>query len=119
LFSNEGGIQKVISGNELQIRDPVIGDEDASLIKVAVPNRGCGGGSGGSSRSSMVQHHSASTDATTTSSSGTDAQLFPAKITKKGNYGYQVEWADGTTTIYSLLAISKAAGGKTIDRRIN
>lgn len=119
LFSNEGGYMKVISGNELRIRDPVIGDEDASLIKAAVPNSGCGGGSGGSSRSSMVQHHSASTDATTTSSSGTDAQLFPAKITKKGNYGYQVEWADGTTTIYSLLAISKAAGGKTIDRRIN
>lgn len=114
LFSNEGGFQKVISGTELRLRDPVSGDEDASLIKAAIPKSGCGGTS---RQSSMVQHHTVSTDKTT-SSSGTGA-LFPAKITKKGNYGYQVEWADGTTTIYSLLAISKAAGGKPIDRRIN
>ena len=38
--------------------------------------------------------------------------LFPAKISKKGNYGYEVKWADGTIVIYSLLAIATSAGGK-------
>ena len=33
--------------------------------------------------------------------------LVPAKISKKEKYGYEVEWADGATIIYSLLAIAK------------
>jgi len=41
--------------------------------------------------------------------------LFPAKISKKGKYGYEVEWADGAKIIYSLLAIAKAAGGKPLE----
>ncbi len=122
LFSNEGGCQKVISGNELRLCDPVTGKVDESLvITTAIPRSGCGGESGSRSipsLSSMVQHHTVASDDTSLSASATD-RLFPAKITKKGNYGYQVEWADGTTTIYSLLAISRAAGGKPIDRRIN
>jgi Mrp family chromosome partitioning ATPase len=129
LFSNEGGYQKVISGNELRYRDPVTGEVDASLVNgTTTPKSGCGGGGGGgissssrSSLSSMVHHHHHhhhSNTAADDTSSSTDA-LFPAKTTKKGNYGYQVEWADGTTTIYSLLTISKAAGGKPLDRKIN
>ena len=41
-----------------------------------------------------------------------DPRLFPARITKKGNYGYEVRWADGSRVIYSLLAIARAAGGR-------
>jgi len=40
-----------------------------------------------------------------------------AKISKKGKYGYEVEWADDATIIYSLLAIAKAVGGKPIESR--
>ena len=40
--------------------------------------------------------------------------LIPARVTRKGNYGYEVEWADGAKVIYSLLAIAKAAGGKSL-----
>ncbi len=120
LFSNEGGCQKVIPGDELRLCDPVTGEVDESLVTTTIiPRSGCGGESGGGSiqsLSSMVQHHTAASG--DTSAPVIDA-LFPAKITKKGNYGYQVEWADGTTTIYSLLAISRAAGGKPVDRRIN
>jgi len=43
--------------------------------------------------------------------------LFPAKISKKGKYGYEVEWADGATIIYSLLAIAKAVEGKPNESR--
>lgn len=114
LFSNEGGYQKVISGNDLRLRDPVTGQEDESLGKAALPKSGCGGSGGSQSLSSMVQHHSA----TETSLPVKDV-LFPAKVTKKGNYGYQVEWADGTKSIFSLLALAKAVGAKSLDRRVN
>mmetsp|Transcript_23083 Transcript_23083/g.49817 ORF Transcript_23083/g.49817 Transcript_23083/m.49817 type:complete len:274 (-) Transcript_23083:241-1062(-) len=117
LFSNEGGYQKVISGGELRCRDPrsgqieegVTSGEDNSLDAPRLHRSGCGGSSGGQKQSSsMVQHHAASNGSTSAEQDG----LFPAKVTKKGNYGYEVEWADGATIIYSLLAIAKAAGGK-------
>ena len=100
LFSNDGGYQKNISGRDLRIREPRTGDaEEHNIHEAATIRSGCGG-------QSMVQHHSASND-----SSSADT-LFPARITKKGNYGYEVEWADGATIIYSLLAIARSAGGK-------
>lgn len=39
-------------------------------------------------------------------------RLFPAKIERKGHYGYSVKWADGVTTIYSMLSLALAGGGR-------
>ncbi|KAL7535136.1 hypothetical protein ACHAXR_007025 [Thalassiosira sp. AJA248-18] len=123
LFSNEGGYQKVISGGDLRVRDPRTGEEDLSAgeqkSQGAPTHGGCGsvGGSGASQKmSSMVQHHTANDDIDSQQLEEKDG-LFPAKITKKGNYGYEVEWADGAKIIYSLLAIAKAAGGKPAESK--
>jgi hypothetical protein len=58
----------------------------------------------------MVRHHAAHVGPDAAAKDG----LFPARVTRKGNYGYEVEWADGAKVIYSLLAIAKAAGGKSL-----
>jgi len=118
LFSNDGGYQKVVSGRELRCRDPRTGEVDEAFVEVSsVPHTsggGCGSGKGStttppSSSSSMVQYHIANSGSDTNKQDG----LFPVNLTKKGNYGYEVEWADGSKIIYSLLSIAMAAGGKT------
>jgi len=128
LFSGEGGYQKVITGKDLRIRDPRSGEEDPLLLKEFGKGigGGCGGGGGSTNNAgqtdplSMVQHHTAKSQHDCSSKQPTgeegDPSLRPARVTKKGNYGYEVEWADGAKIIYSLLAIAKAAGGKPIDR---
>ena len=124
LFSDEGGYQKVIPGRELRIRDPRTGEVDPSQHDVddtsVTPTHNDGGGCGsaghgiqkpsspGQQLPPMVHHHTACGSDVLVEKDG----MFPAKITKKGNYGYEVEWADGATIIYSLLALAKAAGGK-------
>ena len=122
LFSNEGGYQKVISGRELKCRDPRTGDVDDTTTlaegssETAKQHKGGGCGSGkhhshastGQSSSSMVQQY------TSGSSTKQKDTLFPVNVTKKGSYGYEIEWADGSKIIYSLLAIAKAAGGKAL-----
>ena len=115
LFCNEGGYQKVISGADLRSRNPKTGEiEDDSSSHFEregmTAQQGCGGG--GSSQPSIMVHHHSSDCAD--NSSAKDS-LFPAKLSKKGKYGYEVEWADGATIIYSLLAIAKAAGGKPLE----
>jgi len=110
LFSNDGGYQKVVSGRELRCRDPRTGEVDETLAKVSsVPQSGggCGSTTSTPSASSMVQHHTASIGFT-----DQHDDLFPVNLTKKGNYGYEVEWKDGSKIIYSLLSIAMAAGGK-------
>ena len=67
----------------------------------------CGGGG---DASSMVRHHAAHVGPDAAAKDG----LVPARVTRKGNYGYEVEWADGAKVIYSLLAIAKAEGGKSL-----
>jgi len=37
-------------------------------------------------------------------------QHFPANVTRKGNYGYAVDYADGATIIYNFFSIARAAG---------
>jgi len=107
LFSNEGGFQKVISAVDLRSRDPKTGEkdnsEDAESFGGAI-SRGCGG----SSTTQMIEHHVAGDN----SKAKKKDNMFPAKVTKKGNYGYEVEWADGAVIIYSLMSIAKAVGGK-------
>ncbi|KAL7466185.1 hypothetical protein ACHAXS_006475 [Conticribra weissflogii] len=108
LFSNEGGFQKVISGVDLRSRDPKTGERDHSVDAESFGgalSRGCGG----SSSSLMVEHHTAGDNSNPKKNKD---YMFPAKVSKKGNYGYEVEWADGAVIIYSLKSIAKAAGGK-------
>ena len=62
-----------------------------------------------------IHHHNHSSDCADNSEEKDN--LFPAKISKKEKYGYEVEWADGATIIYSLLAIAKAVEGKPIESR--
>jgi Mrp family chromosome partitioning ATPase len=108
LFSNEGGYQKSINGRDLRYRDPKTGDIEDSLISITArdhAHNGCGGSHSGKTMPSMVQHHSACNH-----DHGEKDRLFPATLTRKGNYGYEVAWADGAKIIYSLFAIAKAAG---------
>lgn len=110
LFGNEGGFQKTIHGSDLKCRHPKTGDIDEALLEnlqTGHVQHGCGGSSSSSNSSqSMVQQHSACDHG------HKEDGLFPITVTRKGNYGYEVIWADGSKIIYSLLAIAKAAGGK-------
>ncbi|KAL3805802.1 hypothetical protein HJC23_007763 [Cyclotella cryptica] len=111
LFSNDGGYQKTINGADLRCRDPKTGDIDESLendIGRGQVRHGCGSQDASKSSSPMVHHHSAHNH----DIAEEDNRFFPATLTRKGNYGYEVAWADGAKIIYSLLAIAKAAGGK-------
>ena len=115
LFSDAGGYQKAISGIDLRRRDPATGDmENVSVENAAHDETSMshgGGGCGGSQfESSMVQRHVAHVRPKVAVKDG----LMPARVAKKGNYGYEVEWADGAKVIYSLLAIARAAGGKSL-----
>jgi hypothetical protein len=109
LFSDGGGYQKVISGLDLRNRDPKSGEEvEGSLEAPAIQAAGCGGSQ--TALSSQVRRVVVESSTATAKKEG----LFPARVTRKGNYGYEVEWADGAKIIYSLLAIAKAAGGKPL-----
>lgn len=109
LFSDGGGYQKVISGLDLRNRDPKSGEEvEGSLEAPATQAAGCGGSQ--TALSSQVRVVVVESRTAAAKKEG----LFPARVTRKGNYGYEVEWADGAKIIYSLLAIAKAAGGKPI-----
>lgn len=112
LFSDGGGYQKVISGHALRCRDPRTGEEVKGMTETpAVRGSSCGGG-GQSAPSSLVVHNViVHVESSATAKDG----LFPARVTRKGNYGYEVEWADGAKVIYSLLAIAKAVGGKPLN----
>jgi Mrp family chromosome partitioning ATPase len=123
LFSNEGGYQKIVSGADLRSRNPKNGEIEENPSSSSggeegkIVRHGCGGGShsgdsGSSQPSIMIHHHSSDC----TDSSDERDNLFPATISKKGKYGYEVLWADGAKVIYSLLAIAKAAGGKPLER---
>lgn len=109
LFSNGGGYQKIISGVDLRNRDPKSGEEvEGSTDAPATQAAGCGGNQ--TSLSSQVRRVVVESSTAIAKKGG----LFPARVTRKGNYGYEVAWADGAKIIYSLLAIAKAAGGKPI-----
>jgi Mrp family chromosome partitioning ATPase len=86
-FSENGATEIAIAGTTLRERDPKTGNV------------------GGNSGDGMVQHHVAK-----------PPLLFPAKVERKGRYGYAVEYADGQIIIYSMIAIAKAAGGIPAER---
>jgi len=102
LFSEKGATQIKVTGKELRQRHPKTGDKlevDSDEEEVTSSSESTGTAA---RAKEMVQYHSAKPR----------AKLFPAKITKKGRYGYSVEWADGATIIYSMTSIATAAGGK-------
>jgi len=87
-FSDQGAKEHTITGDVLRWTDPETGEKtEADDVSLAL-----GPGDG------MVRHHRA-------------PRLFPARVERKGNYGYSVEWADGASIIYSLSSIAVAAGG--------
>ncbi|KAL3804260.1 hypothetical protein ACHAW5_010583 [Stephanodiscus triporus] len=104
-----GNLIKVVAGIELRHRDSRTGEEEEEAGGPTMTARegaptmqggvGCGGGGDWGGSSSMVRHH-------------TSRDIGPnAASHEDGNYGYEVEWGDGSKIIYSLLAIAKAAGG--------
>ena len=106
LFSKSGATQKLLDGDILRLVHPKTGrrldqmDDSNDKTFQAMTNKKGKGGCGGGSHS--------------TSSS---RQLFPVNIERKGNYGYSVEWADGSTIIYSMSSIVGASGGKLKGKR--
>lgn len=48
---------------------------------------------------SIVQHRSVNSAGGSGHSNNEEAGLFPARVTRKGNYGYEIEQADGKKVI--------------------
>lgn len=94
VFSDTGATQVTIRAEELRYRHPKTGED----LDVDTEGRG-----ETQSPDEMVQHHR--------HRDSDSPRLFPATVDKKGRYGYAVEWADGSTIIYSMLSIARAAGG--------
>uniref|UniRef100_A0A7S0C276 Gamma-butyrobetaine hydroxylase-like N-terminal domain-containing protein n=1 Tax=Proboscia inermis TaxID=420281 RepID=A0A7S0C276_9STRA len=84
-FSEVGATQKNVNGKDLIGRNPKTGDKLVNEV-----------------------------EAEGETSNHNHSNLFPAKIERKGYYGYSVEWASGATMIYSMLSICKSAGGKIV-----
>mmetsp|Transcript_17096 Transcript_17096/g.49079 ORF Transcript_17096/g.49079 Transcript_17096/m.49079 type:complete len:628 (-) Transcript_17096:55-1938(-) len=106
LFSDAGAWQGKVGGMILRSVDPKTGERMADADAVdegPKPKAGCGSSSAKGGINSVVIHRHKSDEK--------KPRLFPAKVEKKGIYGYSVEWADGATIIYSMLSIAKAAGG--------
>lgn len=104
LFSGEGAWQGSIRGDDLRSVDPKTGEKMATeSAGYEVVGKGCGS----SVVDDVVTHHKGQ-------EMNIKPELFPARVEKKGIYGYSVEWADGATIIYSMISIAKAAGGKHV-----
>lgn len=100
LFSDAGAWQGKVEGATLRSIDPKTGEKisDGDENKDMEPKASCSSSGDGI----VVQHHRHDKK---------KPRLFPARVEKKGIYGYGVEWADGATIIYSMLSIAKTAGG--------
>lgn len=109
LFSGAGAWQGKVDGMTLRSIDPKTGERLADAVdEEPKPKAGCGSSSGkGGIDGVMIHLHK---------SDEKKPRLFPAKVEKKGIYGYSVEWADGATIIYSMLSIAKAVGGKYVNQ---
>jgi hypothetical protein len=100
-FSDSGATEVRISGEKLRHWHPKLGEplseesEDDRIVTVT-SHSGCG------------SHNHPQSDQKRMS------RLFPCKIEKKGRYGYQIEWGDQATIIYSMYSLAKAAGGTSV-----
>lgn len=100
-FSDSGATEVRISGEKLRYWHPKLGeplDIESKDEKVVVVTSHSGCGSHDHPRSDQKRK----------------SRLFPCKIEKKGRYGYQIEWADQATIIYSMYSLAKAAGGTSV-----
>ena len=108
IFSDAGAWQGKVDGMTLRSIDPKTGERLADAVdEEPKPKAGCGNSSGKGGIDGVVIHLHKSDEK--------KPRLFPAKVEKKGIYGYSVEWADGATIIYSMLSIAKAVGGKYVN----
>ena len=96
LFSEDGATQVFISGEQIRLRDPKTGDD---LIEPSTTTTSSCGGSNQSVKIHRHQHNR-------------ENKYIPIKVEKKGRYGYEVEFADGATIIYSALSIAIIAGAE-------
>ena len=96
LFSEHGATQVFISGEQIRLRDPKTGDD---LIEPSTTTTSSCGESNQSVKIHRHQHNK-------------EPKFVPIKVEKKGRYGYEVEFADGATIIYSTLSIAITAGAK-------
>ncbi len=96
LFSEHGATQVFISGEQIRLRDPKTGND---LIEPSTTTTSSCGGSNQSVKIHRHQHNR-------------EQKFIPIKVEKKGRYGYEVEFADGATIIYSTLSIAIIAGAE-------
>ena len=101
LYSSSGAIQKQVSPAFLRSRDPRSGEviKDSPFLKDLEDEMT------NEQNTGMVEVHSSKTKKTNPS-------LKPSRVTKKGRYGYSVQWEDGATIIYSKMSIAMAAGAE-------
>jgi hypothetical protein len=104
LFCNEGGYQKIIGGDDLRSRNPEVEDNSSSdsgegdrktVQQSTWLWRSEHSGDRGSRQQSITPHHQSSAFA---DNSEQKDNIFPAKISKQGKYGYEVEfksWSNG------------------------
>ncbi len=92
-----------MAGIDLRRRDPRTGEEEEEVggptmttcKEAPTMQGGVGCGDLGGS-SSMVRHHASHDIGPNTA--GKDG-IFPTSVTRKGNYGHEVEWGDGLEII--------------------
>uniref|UniRef100_A0A7R9ZQY8 Uncharacterized protein n=1 Tax=Craspedostauros australis TaxID=1486917 RepID=A0A7R9ZQY8_9STRA len=110
-FSEKGAVQKKVDPFELRSRDPKTGaKEDATTEKSTDASSTASQGGqkdGGAAGAPVISLYSAS-------EASEKKKTIPVSVEKKGGYGYAVEWADGATYIYSLVAIAVGSGGSLV-----
>ena len=96
LFSDSGALQKRITPAMLRSRDPKSGEviQDSPFLREAEESVGQDG--------PLVTIHK--------TGAKQSPSLIPNKVSRRGRYGFAVEWADGATIIYSMISVAKTAG---------
>lgn len=112
LFSEHGAAERGIEAEALWFAEPVTG-RPLSEAEAPPAGGGCGGGGGVSSHDDIVDDGSGMVKL---HRHVRGPRYLPAKVERRGRYGYSVEFADGAAIIYSRTALARAAGG-TISRR--
>lgn len=94
LFSESSAIQVRLPAANIRNRDPKTGEVlDDEVLEEVTEVEPLGGG--------MVTMHKTNRKK--------DPRFTPAKVEKKGHYGFAVDWGDGATIIYSMQCIARAA----------
>ncbi|KAL3790339.1 hypothetical protein ACHAW5_000496 [Stephanodiscus triporus] len=115
-----GWCQNIVAGINLRCRDPRTGEEEEEAGGPTPDyDRARGGTNDAGGRrmrrwrrlGRIIVHGPASCLPRRRTKRGCEEDgMFPTRVTRKGNYGYEVKWGNGTKIIYSLLAIAKGSG---------